>query len=44
MGDILLSDGKMIAVIVVAAIILLGLAVFLVTMDRRISKLEKQSK
>lgn len=43
MGEVLLSDGKMVAVIVVIAIILLGLAVFLVAMDRRISKLEDQS-
>lgn len=43
MGEVLLSDGKMVAVIVVIAVILLGLAVFLMAMDRRISKLEDQS-
>ena len=43
MGDMLMGHGKFIAVIVVLTIILLGLAVFLVSMDRRISQLEKES-
>ena len=43
MGEILLSDGKMVAVIVVAAIILLGITILLVSMDRRVSKLEDKS-
>jgi hypothetical protein len=38
----LLQDNKMYAVIVIAMIILLGISAFLIHLERRIKKLEKE--
>ncbi len=42
MADTLRSSGKIYVVVCVAAIVLCGLIVYLVTIDRKISRLEKE--
>jgi hypothetical protein len=41
-GDMLMSNGKIYAVITVMSIILLGIAVLLIRMDRKVQQLEDQ--
>jgi CcmD family protein len=42
MADILHSSGKIYVVITTIAIIFIGLAIFLFSIDRRLSKIEKE--
>ena len=42
MADTLRSSGKIYVVVCVAAIVLCGLIVYLVTIDRKVSRLEKE--
>jgi len=42
MADTFRSSGKIYVVVCVAAIVLCGLIVYLVTIDRKVSKLEKE--
>jgi hypothetical protein len=42
MADAMRANGKIYVVVAVLALILLGLFVFLIRLDRKISKLEKQ--
>lgn len=42
MADLLRSDGKIYVVIAVLAVIFAGLVVYLVMIDRKLSRLEKQ--
>jgi CcmD family protein len=42
MAETMRSDGKIYVVIAVLAIILLGLIVYLITIDRKLGKLEKE--
>lgn len=41
MADTLRSNGKIYVVVAVLSLIFLGIIIFLITMDRRVSKLEK---
>ena len=41
-GDALLNGNKLYAVIAVLAVILIGIVIFLVMLERRIGKLEKE--
>ena len=42
MADVMRSDGKIYVVVAVLLLILLGLIAYLVVLDRKVSKLEKQ--
>ncbi|AKD05583.1 hypothetical protein PKOR_07785 [Pontibacter korlensis] len=42
MADTLRQDGKIYVVVVVLLTVLAGLIVYLITLDRKVSKLEKQ--
>lgn len=42
MAEIMRSNGKIYVVVAVVAIIFIGLIVFLITIDRKVKKLEKQ--
>jgi CcmD family protein len=42
MDDILRSSGKIYVVVVVLAIIFIGLAIYLFSIDRRLKKIEKE--
>ncbi len=44
MADRLREDGKIWVVVVVIAVVFLGIIVYLINLDRKISKLEKQIK
>lgn len=44
MADAMRSDGKIYVVVAVIAVVLTGLVVYLVTLDRKISRLEKELK
>ncbi len=44
MADALRSSGKIYVVVAVLAVIFLGIATYLIYMDKRISKLEKEQK
>ena len=44
MADALRSSGKIYVVVAVIAVIFLGIATYLIYMDKRISKLEKEQK
>ncbi len=44
MADQLRSDGKIYVVVAVVGIILLGILLFLIRIDAKVSKLEKESK
>lgn len=44
MADTMRSNGKIFVVVGVIAIIFAGLVVYLVTLDRRLSKIEKEEK
>ncbi len=44
MSDALRSSGKIYVVVAVLAVIFLGIATYLIYMDKRISKLEKEQK
>lgn len=41
-GDLLVRDNKLVAVVVVLVVILVGIAFFLVLMERRIKRLEDE--
>ena len=43
MADLMRSNGKIYVVVAVSTIILTGLILYLVTLDKRISKLEKET-
>ncbi len=43
MADLFRSEGKMYVVLAVLGIVFVGLAAYLIWMDRRLSKLEKKS-
>ncbi len=42
MAEVLRSNGKIYVVVAVIAIIFIGLIIFLITIDRKVKKLEKQ--
>ena len=42
MADRMRSEGKIYVVVAVISVVFLGLAVYLITLDRRISKMEKE--
>lgn len=42
MADRMRSEGKIYVVVAVLSVVFLGLAVYLITLDRRISKMEKE--
>lgn len=42
MADVLRENGKIFVVIIIMAIIFLGIAAYLFTLDRKISKMEKE--
>ncbi|HEY4652733.1 MAG TPA: hypothetical protein VIG72_15055 [Pontibacter sp.] len=44
MADVLRQDGKIYVVVTVLLTVLLGLIIYLITLDRKVSKLEKQFK
>ena len=44
MAELLRSSGKIYVVVGVIAIIFIGLIVYLITIDRRLSKMEKEEK
>jgi CcmD family protein len=44
MADIMRSNGKIYVVVAVAAIVMIGILVYLVMLDRKISNLEKKIK
>jgi len=44
MADTMRSEGKIYAVVAIVLVILLGLIAYLVMLDRKVSKLEKQMK
>lgn len=44
MADTLRSEGKIYVVVVVIAVVLTGLLVYLITLDRKIGRLEKELK
>lgn len=44
MADVLRSNGKIYVVVGVIAIIFVGLIVYLITIDRRLTKIEKEEK
>ncbi len=44
MADILHENGKIYVVVGVIAIIFIGLVVYLITIDRRLTKIEKEEK
>lgn len=44
MADALRQSGKIYVVVAVIAVIFAGLAIYLFTLDKKISKIEKQSK
>ncbi|MDB9964196.1 hypothetical protein OAD50_03905 [Vicingaceae bacterium] len=43
MADNMRSEGKIYVVIAVLAVILIGLFIYLITIDRKVSKLEKEA-
>lgn len=44
MADTMRADGKIYVVVAVIAVVLAGLVVYLVTLDRKIGRLEKEMK
>lgn len=42
MADVMRTDGKIYVVVAVLAVIFIGLAVYLFTLDKRISKMERE--
>ena len=44
MADVMRSNGKIYVVVVVAAIVLFGLIGYMITIDRKISRIEKEVK
>jgi len=42
MAEVMRSNGKIYVVVAVIAIIFIGLVIFLITIDRKVSRLEKQ--
>jgi len=44
MADVLHENGKIYVVVGVIAIIFIGIVVYLITIDRRLSKIEKEEK
>lgn len=44
MADVMRENGKIYVVVAVAAVVMLGLIVYLISIDRKVSKLENNSK
>ncbi len=44
MADVMRSNGKIYVVVAVASIVMIGLIVYLITLDRKITSLEKKIK
>ncbi len=44
MADMLRSNGKIYVVVGVIAIIFIGIVIYLITLDRRLSKMEREEK
>jgi hypothetical protein len=44
MADVMRSNGKIYVVVAVAAVVMLGLIVYLITIDRKLSAIEKKLK
>lgn len=44
MADIMRSNGKIYVVVVIAAMVFLGIVVYLINLDRKIKKLENEEK
>ena len=44
MADIMRSNGKIYVVVAVAATVMLGLIIYLITIDRKVSSIEKKLK
>jgi CcmD family protein len=44
MADVMRSNGKIYAVVAILVVILLGIVLYLVRLDRKISKLEKETR
>jgi hypothetical protein len=44
MADVMRSNGKIYVVVAVAAIVMVGIIIYMITLDRKISKLEKNKK
>jgi CcmD family protein len=44
MADLMRSNGKIYVVVVVAALVFIGITIYLINLDRRIKKLEKDNK
>lgn len=43
MADVMRSNGKIYVVVAVAAIVMTGIIIYMITLDRKISNLEKKS-
>lgn len=44
MADVMCENGKIYVVVAVAAVVMLGLIIYLISIDRKVSKLENNSK
>lgn len=44
MADVMRENGKIYVVVAVAAVVMLGLIIYLISIDRKVSKLENNSK
>jgi len=44
MGDMMRSDGKIYVVVAVLVVIFCGIIIYLINIDRKVSKLEKETK
>lgn len=44
MADVMRSNGKIYVVVAVAAVVMLGIIVYLITIDRKVSAIEKKLK
>lgn len=44
MADVMRSNGKIYVVVAVAAVVMLGIIVYLITIDRKLSAIEKKLK
>lgn len=42
MADLMRSNGKIYVVVVIAALVFIGITVYLISLDRRLRKLEKE--
>jgi len=44
MADVMRSNGKIYVVVAVAAVVMLGIIIYLITIDRKVSAIEKKLK